>query len=543
MYRIICGIVIGLAFFMAETQAIDLETMTIEKYEKMREIAKHSDVPLIAALQEGNIQEVHRLLGYGADVNIKDGAESTALLTAVQKGDKDVIQLLLEKGADVNTYSVELSYSVSGLNGNKEIKFYQGKGNTPLSLAIKARRADIVRLLLENGADKEVRYEHEMTALMLAAANKDLESVKVLLEFGADVSAKGEHGDSILIYALSDMDDSARNMIFTDMMKYEKNGKGELLMQLLSLDKDGFEQQVEINKQKFLTMAELLIDAGADVNARDIFMRTPLMIFSDFSAKIEAVKFLLEHGALVNLQDKNKKTALMYAAEYAGHEENQNVIKMLLEKGAKIDIEDEYGETALMIASRAENGQNVVKLFLANGATINKMAHQNSGGTALHNAYNFASNIYEDDKNVDTLLEYGANINIGDEQGFTILMEAVQNDDVAMVRKLLEKGADVNIQTTNFWGGTALMIAAEKGNEEIVRLLLKYGADINIRDNYKETALVLAVKKGYENIVRLLLEQGADVEGKSFYRETVLDCAKKKGNQQIIELLQSYEAK
>ncbi|MBO5285086.1 MAG: ankyrin repeat domain-containing protein, partial [Alphaproteobacteria bacterium] len=468
MKNIMFGVLLALEAFTGEVRAFDLEAMTVEKYNKIQDIRKQSNVDLIAAVQRGDDQRVQALLEEGADVNQRDGAENTALLAAVKGGYKNIAEILLKNGADVNARMADLSYSVGYYNGREETKFYQSKGLTPLMSALAAGRGDMVELLLENGADTELRDVHEMTALMMAAERKDVSIIKTLLDFGADITARGKYGDSLISYALTGIDDVAKYKIFADL----QDGKAGLA-QLMVLGDDGFEMLAEKNKREALEMTEMLIEAGADVNERDDFGRTPLMEACK-RADVTAVEFLLAHGALINLQDKEQKTALMYAAEYAGRESNLQIIKMLLAKGADVNIENALGETALMIASQTEEGEAAIKLLLNKGADINKQAVR--GGGALHDAYNFADNIYGDKNTFDVLLEAGADINQGDNQGRTVLMEAVQNNDLAMVRKLLEKGADVNQQTTDFWGGTALMIAAEKGNEDIVRLLLQAGA-------------------------------------------------------------------
>lgn len=520
-------------FFMREAAAIDLSSMTIEKYEQIEQIRQQSDIPLIAAVQKGDIEQVQTLLEQGVDINIRDGAENTALLEAVKKQHIDILKLLLARGADPNVHALELTYSISYSQGNQKVEFYQHKGNTPLSLAILTNQPDIVELLVKSGADTNLRLEQGMTALSLAAKAKAVKSVKILLEHGADTSVKDKLGWGVLIHALSELDEAASAKILMDIIESTKNAPN-MQMDFLSLDEEKIKQEEEKNKQEFLQMADLLIAYGADVNAKEL----PLMYFSEYP-NAEAVKFLLEHGAEVNLQDENGKTALMHAAGNVETDAKTQIVKMLLDKGAKANMRDKSGETALDMAARAEDGLPSLKLILAH-LNSNDLATQ--GGKSLWNAYVFASAISGNSQNLDFLLEQGIDVNYHHDQGFTVLIEAVGENDIATVQKLLKKGADVNLKTTNFWGGTALMKAAENGNEEIVRLLLEHGADVNVLDNYKEAALVYAVKKGHENIVALLLKHGARVTGKGFYRKTVLDYAKENKNQRIIDLLQSHGA-
>ena len=86
--------------------------------------------------------------------------------------------------------------------------------------------------------------------------------------------------------------------------------------------------------------------------------------------KDDVARLLLEHGADVNAKDKSGNTALMFAA---GQEEqyikieNDKVVRLLLEHGAEVDAKNESGETALMVA--ASNGyEKTVTLLLEHGA-------------------------------------------------------------------------------------------------------------------------------------------------------------------------------
>jgi ankyrin repeat protein len=121
------------------------------------------------------------------------------------------------------------------------------------------------------------------------------------------------------------------------------------------------------------------------------------------------------------------------------------------------------------------------------------------------------------------------------------LMNAVQyGGDAAMVKSLLEKGADINAKDNDGW--TALQHAAKRGDVEIVRLLLENGADANARSNDGGTSLMSAAKRDYIEIMKLLLEKGADINAKIENTGTALDFAAWAGQTNAIVFLLDHHA-
>ena len=128
-----------------------------------------------------------------------------------------------------------------------------------------------------------------------------------------------------------------------------------------------------------LSTVSVLLQAGADVNARDEGGLTALMR----ARSPRMVKLLLAHGAKVNLQTKDGSTALMYSAGSFQTEELNN----LLAAGADVNARDNDGKTAFICAIDSDVGipnGDAVKALLVAGANIN--ARDNQGKTALRYA-------------------------------------------------------------------------------------------------------------------------------------------------------------
>ncbi|XP_067948576.1 ankyrin repeat domain-containing protein 29-like isoform X2 [Watersipora subatra] len=191
--------------------------------------------------------------------------------------------------------------------------------------------------------------------------------------------------------------------------------------------------------------------------------------------------YLLDHGVNVNAQNEAGATALIKACE-RGH---KKVVQTLLEHGADVNQTDLVGSTALQWVTRmSDQLVDILKLLLSHdGINVNQRSHKRAR-TALHCAA-------ENDLSGQMcrgLLDKLATVNIVDNEGITPLHLAAERGFVWNVRVLLEYGAHVNMQTTQF-GSTALHIAMAQGHVETAMVLLASGADISIKDSCDETAL------------------------------------------------------
>lgn len=131
----------------------------------------------------------------------------------------------------------------------------------------------------------------------------------------------------------------------------------------------------------------------------------------------------------------------------------------------------------------------------------------------------------------DTLLK-----RIAKEDGKTGLCSAVEHRNEALVRLVLEKLANVNVnETIDIRGRTTLHWAAENGHVKLVELLLDKGADSAAQSIDGSTPLHKAIFD--EPILRMLLESGADITARSAEGLTPLHTAVYAGNEQIVKLL------
>ncbi|KAI1889026.1 hypothetical protein AGOR_G00174820 [Albula goreensis] len=204
-----------------------------------------------------------------------------------------------------------------------------------------------------------------------------------------------------------------------------------------------------------------------------------------------------------------------------------------------VDCTDEEGNTALQFAA-ASGHENLVRFLLRKGASVD--SRNNYGWTPLMQAARFGHlNVAQ------ILLENGAEINGKNRLGASVLTMAARGGHTNMVKLLMESGAFVddydhldvpegNGNNNNNGGGgsggrefldiTALMAASQHGHEAVVRLLLEWGADVNV--TLKSTGwspLMLATLSGKVTVAQQLVERGADPDHVNVLAKTAFEIA------------------
>lgn len=226
------------------------------------------------------------------------------------------------------------------------------------------------------------------------------------------------------------------------------------------MDKEKLNQ--ELLKTNNLNRAKELIEKGADVNARDKYGQTPLIIACGRQSKhanIELIKYLIEKGANVNATGEDEyhdQTPIMMAirADYLIRSVAMQIIDILLKAGADINAATKSDKiTALTKASRL--GHLSITKFL---------------------------------------VEHGANLNAQDSDGWTPLMYAINSGRFDVVRYLVENGADINYK--NKFGWTAIDLSNDLAYDNIN----KYGENNKVGIGYLNMANYLSnkLKKQYD---------------------------------------------
>jgi ankyrin repeat protein len=125
----------------------------------------------------------------------------------------------------------------------------------------------------------------------------------------------------------------------------------------------------------------------------------------------------------------------------------------------------------------------------------------------------FGLDFFDTPKIVKSLIDFGAEVNLKDNDEFTPLRFASVEPKKESVIVLLENGADVNVLDSQ--GSSPLMLVSLRPNHELIKRFLEKGADINSQNNFGYTPLMYSLNfihiEGQIETVKLLLENGADV--------------------------------
>jgi ankyrin repeat protein len=299
-------------------------------------------------------------------------------------------------------------------------------GRTPLHLAACVGNVDIMKILLQYGAEVNTKDgTNRATPLHCAASKGHLSSLKMLIRHGADVNA-GLNNKSPLHYAVQSA-------------------------------------AVDCVKE--------LLDNNAIPNTPQVYSETPLHVAAALGAS-EIVALLLSHGAAVNVQyGTDKLTPLHLAAEDGDAE----CARLLIEAGAQFSCENHKKQTPLHLAALSQCSETL-ELLLNRGANPN--ARDIDGRTPLHSAIVKVSRSCEC---VRLLLNAGADVNRQDLFGYTPLHLAALNEFSTCVMMLLNGGGDVTVRTNG--GVSVLSFITRKTPDVIPKYLAKFDASILVNDH------------------------------------------------------------
>lgn len=171
-----------------------------------------------------------------------------------------------------------------------------------------------------------------------------------------------------------------------------------------------------------------------------------------------------ENEEIFNLLIQNGANINFYALEEAVKQNSISVVKFLLSHGADVNVKDRFGWTPLHEVSRRHDRFEITKLLLEYGADVNVRTKEGITPLCFATAFNVVATI-------NLLLSHNANPNVGDNNNLTPLHVAAIHNNIEAIKILLSHGADVNVKDYIHKQTPKEMAELFKENHEAAKIL------------------------------------------------------------------------
>ncbi|GAB1607428.1 transient receptor potential cation channel subfamily A member 1 homolog [Argonauta hians] len=463
----------------------------------------------------------------------------------------DALNLTLHQCArdgDVNSTKLILDYLNTQKRIRKNINKHDDNELSPLHYAVRYGNMDIVKLLVEAGANINdagvygaqplhfaAKYKRDTSKKSdITSLNEDLSeadevnAISYLVERGADLNAQDTYGCTPLHYASTrGNEDAVQTLIQLPNIEIDK------------VDKTQMTALHTAARYNHSAVAELLINGGAKIRCFDDERCSPLF-YACFHGSLEIVKLLFDAATKEDewivcyelVADKNidGKTCL-HAAIDGGFAE---VAKICLLRGADVNAIETDRSMPLHRAAMSGNLE-CVKLLVDNSARID--AYDEEQSTPLHKAA-----LYNHYEIVDYLIKCGARVNKRDSDSYTPLLLAALRGHIETIEILMNASADA--LAVDKWEKTAVFLASEENHENVLKKLVEYPGmkdQIHVSDQYGNRPLHVAAREGYTAIVMILLNHGADIMACNDDEESAIHLAAKHGRTNVVRALVKAE--
>ena len=336
---------------------------------------------------------------------------------------------------------------------------------TPLMIAAALGDDDALRLLLNNGADPNLRAPDGTTALMIAAREGHIRVVRSLIHHRKiQTNLTNRSNRDALAYAA----EHGHFGVFSLLLNFG----GAILPQQVAPEMDAHPLLLAARNGHH-AICKLIVDTGIDVNLKDNDERTPLW-YAAKSGHVECCLQLLNAGANVNHVDALGEP-IVFAAAICG---NLELFNLLLKRGAILNGKQK-SDTLLNVVTR--------------------LGHEHL---------------------VRRLIDLKVDINATGGNGQTALTLACMANSATTAKILLEAGANPDIADSI--KRNALVYAAGAGNTELMRLLIQHGAKLRSKGNFGYLALYQATISGHLEAMKFLLEANVPTSAPRLMSDTSL---------------------
>ncbi|KAL1247638.1 hypothetical protein QQF64_023014, partial [Cirrhinus molitorella] len=544
-------------------------------------------LPIHRAAFEGHYLVLKILLSVTSKTALKESGQSP-IHSAADGGHAQCLQLLIDRGFDVNVlldqtisdnYSdmrrSALYFAVS--NGDVTCtEMLLNAGAKPdldplhcLLVAVRARRYEIVRILLASQADVNCYFTEVNNTVFPTALQyclKDEEMMRLLLNNGYDVD-KCFHCHHDLHFNLGfvwrDIHlhkpgcvtcDGEDKIPFCDFMSLcclvDLSGRVLLILldyvshvTLCSRLRSILEKQKEW--EEIYTILRKM-DPSGDLDDEDELLDAAIQLSIQESCKDIASLGSVEHQKILDAIFRGDLFALQELSDYpaaftevdskgwypihrAAVQQSVQVLEMVLYGSYRLSLEEETanGETPLILATQAGLVE-IVRTLLEHGASPNRINSKNESPLLLAvrtDSFEIAF----------TLISRGASVNQACPRKWTAIHEAAKVGCTDILTLLLQHGG--NVSETDEHGVTPMGIAAEYGQPEALDILIHYGGDVNAQAPNGDSVLYDAAGSGNPDCIELLLQHGADPNVANLSLELPIHRAAYKGHYLVLRML------
>ncbi|QTF48925.1 putative ankyrin repeat protein [Acanthamoeba polyphaga mimivirus] len=303
---------------------------------------------------------VTKLVKYGADVNVTDSNNNTALLLATKTGKGNnmyFINLLLDLGANVNIQNMQK--------------------DTCLMSAIELNNFEMIKLFLEHGADINViNKSGDSCLLKMFCHNRiqnqnDVEIIKLLIKYGANVNFVNKY--TVLSQAIDITSNFGPEVV---ELLLENGADPNYIYNNETVLLEILEENKKITSNNDLLYISILLKYGANPNILDKHGNNTVLLAIKNKFPLEIINLLIDNSADINVINKYKMTALMYAVEFINEDPDycHQLVNLLLDHKINTYLCNDNGRTALIIIAKIlfkSNSFNYTahnsKLFGTNG--------------------------------------------------------------------------------------------------------------------------------------------------------------------------------
>nr|WP_184891152.1 ankyrin repeat domain-containing protein [Candidatus Cardinium hertigii] len=466
-----------------------------------------SDSAFFQAILQNNLGQVQAAVAAGAALDQLDPYGGTPLHLAVYRGNIALARLFLEKGADVNAKINDTFFK-----GKRDPSFHNYQG-TPLHLAAYHGNIQMAKLLVAYGAILNLPDQAHDTPLIVAVQQKQMAFVKWLLKQGATVNDSCSEGLTVLNSALRSGFKMVKLLIDHGARAHTSPSYGHSILD--------FARYTTAKKERKQIM-QLLIKKGAR------FHYATGNVKDGHSVRcLHTVSYLLDQGALLHSRD-NEGNTLLHAAVKDGADCKHKQDDLLETDWKRPTIYATEQNNRALFQAILKGELKKVKTAISGGTSVDQLAERGNVPLHIEIYMGYAKNPYK---------------KVRITAGYTPLHLAAYRGNIALIKLLLKKGANINAIDAQH-GYTPLQLAACQGHEKVVQLLIAAKALIDTREKrLGRTALHLAAATGNSATVRYLINHGSSCNSRDKTNWTPLQVAILSRNAaEVIQLLIEHES-